>query len=152
MIAAYRRSYDAPMAEVEKTQYSSTNAAGTSSATLTTSVLKLSEENYIVDLPENYDTTPYIRIYFRTKDFSLSNNLKYRISSSAASAEYKVNEIFYATDYVGDVTIGKDTAVSAAPDGYIEGLKNNQLYYFYYPISAVFLIHIPDSYEACSAT
>lgn len=140
MIAAYRRGYDAPMAVVTKTEYSRTNTAGTSDAMLGKDVFKKDDQNYITDLPDDTEgTARYIRVYFYPKDMSLSNNLSYQIIASETGASYVVKEVYYAEQYIGDVTIAKDTVVAAVEDAShnwnFTGLKNNHLYYFYYPIA-----------------
>ncbi len=132
MIAAYRLSYDAPTVKIEKAELTAETGSSMNSA-YDLNVDKLSGNDYSSDVPDEY--ADYVRIYFRPEDMSFSNNIDVRISyAKKDGTRGYISEIWTAEADADEVS---GTVHVAGADNYFGALKNNKLYYYYYPKSDI---------------
>ena len=132
MIAAYRLSYDAPTVKIEKAELTAETGSSMNSA-YDLNVDKLGGNDYSSDVPDEY--ADYVRIYFRPEDMSFSNNIDVRISyAKKDGTRGYISEIWTAEADADEVS---GTVHVAGADNYFGALKNNKLYYYYYPKSDI---------------
>ena len=133
MIAAYRISYDTPAVKIEKAELTASTGSSMDSA-YDLNVDKLSDSDYSADVPDEY--ADYVRIYFRPEDMSFSNNMDVRISYAKKDGTRGYISEIWTAEADADEAAGTAHAAKAA-DNYFGSLKNNRLYYFYYPKSDI---------------
>ena len=133
MIAAYRISYDTPTVKVEMAELTDT-VGGTMESAYDLSVEKISDNDYASDIPDDY--ADYVRIYFRPEDMSFSNNMDVRISYAKKDGTRGYISEIWTAEADADEAAGSAHATGAT-DNYFNALKNNKLYYFYYPKSDI---------------